>query len=157
MSTTTAPSANDLLMGGGGKSAKFKEVGDSVVGTILDATTQQQTDINGELKTWDNGDPMWQVVVTLQTDERDDEDDDGIRKVYLKGSSKNPLSAAGAVRKAIVDAGEKELKEGGRLGMQYTGDGEPTRAGLTAPKQYRAQYEAPKATVPVDGDFFGNG
>jgi len=157
MSNTTAPSANDLLMGGGGKSAKFPEVGSKVMGEITDLTVTQQTDIDGKPKTWDDGKPMWQVVATLQTTDREDGDDDGLRKLYIKGSTKNPVSMAGAVRKAVTDAGEKEMKVGGQLAVVYTGDGEATRAGLNAPKEYKAQYKAPVATVAVDGDFFGDG
>ena len=68
---------NAFLMGGGAKSAKFDNEGDKVVGTIRDMQVKQQTDIKtGAPRTWDNGDPMMQLVVTLQTDARDDEDDD---------------------------------------------------------------------------------
>ena len=77
---------NAFLMGGGAKSAKFDNEGDKVVGTILDMQVKQQTDIKtGAPRTWDNGDPMMQLVVTLQTDARDDEDDDGQRTLYVKG------------------------------------------------------------------------
>ncbi len=135
----------DFLSGGGGKSAKFENHGDTVVGTITAAERRQQTDPkDGSLKTWDNGDPMWQIVITLQTELSEDSDDDGLRNVYVKGSKKpESLSATAALIAALKEAGGVQLEIGGRLAVQYTGDGTPSARGLSAPKQYRMQYKAP--------------
>lgn len=132
---------NMILMGGGATSAKFDTVGASVTGTIEDLSASQQTDFTtGELKTWANGDPMMQVVVTLATDQRDPDvtDDDGVRKVYVKGKS---LTAA--VRDAVRRAGAKGLEPGGVLTVTYTGDGPQERRGMNPPKLYSATYAKP--------------
>lgn len=149
---TITSETNDFLMSSGGRSAKFAEVGATVKGKIVGAEKAQQTDMDGAPKTWDNGDPMWQLVVTLQTDERDpgDPDDDGMRKLYLKGSK--PTTSFGAVRAAIIAAGEREMKVGGTLAVRYTGDGEPSKRGFNAPKEYAAKYEAPVQSVAIDDD-----
>jgi hypothetical protein len=44
----------------------------------------------GEPKFWPSGDPMYQVIVTVQTQERDPsiQDDDGKRRLFIKG--RNP-------------------------------------------------------------------
>jgi hypothetical protein len=136
---------NAFLMGGGAKSAKFDNEGDKVVGTILDMQVKQQTDIKtGSPRTWDNGDPMMQLVVTLQTDARDDEDDDGQRTLYVKGQMQR------AVQDAVRKAGARGLAEGGRLGVKFVSTAEPKQRGFNGAKQYAAQYEAPVVQVSAD-------
>ena len=139
---TMLDSANDLLLGSGGKTAKFPNIGDKVVGTVLGAETSQQTDIDGNLKTWDDGKPMMQIVVQLQTDDREDDEDDGIRKLYVKG---NMLKAMQEVVRP-----HKGLAVGGKLAVAYVGDGEQKRKGYSAPKLFKAQYEPP--ALPVGGE-----
>jgi len=133
-----------FLMGGSVPSASFLAVGAAVTGVICEPpTVQQQRDFTtGEPKAWDDGNPMLQLVVTLQTDEFDAkiEDDDGRRRVYLKNNMKR--SVADAVRKSKG----KELEVGARLTITYLGDGEATKRGMNPPKLYAADYE-PKANV----------
>lgn len=152
---SNAPDPMSLLLGGGTRSAKFERPGDKVSGEILSVDTKQQTDLDGNPKTWDNGDPMWQVVVVLQTDERDpaDPEDDGRRAVYLKGSAKY-ASTAKATADALRAAGVKTLEPGGTFALAYTGDGEPTKRGFSAPKLYQAAYKPPVAGVALD-DLLG--
>lgn len=131
--------ANDLLMSSGAPSVKFPTIGTMVKGTVMSAKRTQQTDLDNNPKTFDNGDPMWQVVITLQTDERDAEiaDDTGERRLYAKGQMLT------AVREALKKAGAGQLDVGGTLAVVYEADGEKKNAGYNAPKLYRAQYQAP--------------
>jgi hypothetical protein len=135
---------NNFLMGGGGRSAKFDNAGDTITGTITaEPEMRQQTDIkSGQPKFWDNGDPQMQLVVRLQTDLREDADDDGIRAIYVKGGFKAPT-----MQKAIADAvrasGAKGLAVGGTLTVTYTGNGPASGVGMNPPKYYTAQYQAP--------------
>lgn len=148
---SNAPDPMSLLMGGGTPSAKFENVGDKVSGEILNVETKQQTDPkDGSLKTWDNGDPMWQIVVTLQTDQRDPEidDDDGRRAIYVKGSMKY-ASTAKAVADAVRAAGAKTLEKGGTLAVQFTGEGERTNKAFNPPKLYQAAYKPPAQGVDL--------
>lgn len=131
-------SALDLLAGGG-SSAKFSTIGEVHKGEVVSAVRTQQTDFDTGLpKSWDNGDPMWQVVITLQTAERDADDatDDGIRKIYAKGEMLK------AIQRGLKEAGAT-LEVGGTLAIEYTGDGEAKKRGMSPPKLYRAQYKAP--------------
>ena len=138
---------NEFLMGGGGaKSFKFENPGDTAKGEIVSQQMRQQTEVGtGTPKTWDNGDPMMQLVVVLATDDRDptDPDDDGHRAVYLKGGARNPQTTQGAVAAAVRASGAARMLDGGTLALRFTGLGTPTRAGLSAPKQYAAQYTPP--------------
>lgn len=145
--------AEQFLLGAGGKSAKFETIGASITGTI-DATPEvrQQTSLEtGTPLVWDNGDPKMQLVVTLKTELREDEDDDGLRKLYVKGS-KDPASKSmhAAVAGAVLAAKAKGLEIGGRLAVTYTGDGVSKTRGFNPPKQYEATYQP-----PTGGEFLG--
>ncbi|MGW4388234.1 hypothetical protein [Streptomyces sp. NPDC004685] len=136
--------ANSFLMGGGGApTAKFPTPGTVVGGRILEPPTiEQQRDIKtGEHKTWANGDPMMQLVVTVQTDQRDPaiEDDDGKRRIFVKGVMKN------AIADAVRVTGAKGLEVGGSLWVKYTHDGVAKERGMSPPKQYDAKYTAAAA------------
>lgn len=143
----TQQTAEQFLLGGGsGKSAKFETIGTSVSGTITTPPqVRQQTDMNtGTPSVWDNGDPKQQLVVSLQTAEKLDDDDDGIRNLYVKGS-KDPASKSmhAAVAGAVSTAGAKGLDVGGTLSVTYVGDGVAKTRGFNAPKMYAATYTAP--------------
>lgn len=123
-------------------SAKFPDKGAKVKGIITEEpTSSQQTTPEGKLKTWDDGNPMLQLVVTLQTSERDPEieEDDGLRRLFIKGQMRN------AVGKAVKEAGAKGLDVGGSLEVIYTHDGERSNPAFSPPKQYVAVYGLPAA------------
>ncbi|MFB8393707.1 hypothetical protein [Streptomyces yangpuensis] len=133
------PSADDLLMGGGGPpSAKFPVLGYENAGRIVGKpTVDQQRDYDtDEPLYWADGKPRWQIVVTLATGERDPEikDDDGIRRLFVKGQMKTAVQAA---LKAVKADG---LEDGGHLTVTYTADGEQKNPKKHPPKQYTARY-----------------
>lgn len=140
--------ADDFLMSGGVKSVSFLEIGRTVTGTIArEPEVRQQTDFDsGKPKFYENGDPMMQLTVVLQTNERDaaDPKDDGLRTVYVKSQMK------GAVRDAVRQAGAPGLKVGGTLTVTYVANGVPKRAGGKPPKQYTATYQPPTANAAND-------
>lgn len=139
--------ANDLLQGGA-PSAKFPTIGTTIKGTVVSAKKSQQTDIDGKLKFWDDGNPMWQIVITLQTDQRDPsiQNDDGERRLFVKGQMQTALKAA------LKDAGATGLEVGATLAVQYESDGE-AKPGKSAPKVYRGQYVKPVSTGVTAGDL----
>lgn len=57
---------------------------------------------------------------------------------------------AGAIQKAVSEAGATGLQEGGTIAVQYTGDGE-RKPGKNPPKLYAATYKAPVASVSLAG------
>ena len=128
----------DDLLAGGGASASFPTIGTTVRGRVLAAEAQQQKDIDtGEPKCWPDGKPMMQLVITVQTDERDAsiDGDDGQRRIYARG---NMLKA---IREATRKAGITSTPAlvGADLAVKYVGDGEPTKRGFNPPKLYAAQ------------------
>lgn len=136
----------DLLLGGA-PAAKFPEVGTVLKGKVLAQKKQQSKDMaSGELKTWDDGSPIFELVFTLATENRDDsiEDDDGTRRLFARGQM---LKAIGdALRKAHWSA----PLVGGVLAVKYTRDGEAQRRGFSAPKIYAAIFEPPAAADEFD-------
>jgi hypothetical protein len=149
----------DFLFGGGGKAAKFETIGDLVKGTILDCKLTQRTSMEDNTPlTWPDGRPQMQLVVTLATDERVDNDDDGVRRVYARGGNYEAASGEGqsmkdAIANAVKKTGERSLTEGGTLTVAYTGEGKKTNRGYSAPKLFKAKYEAPVASV-AGSDLF---
>ena len=150
---------NDFLFGGGGKAARFDQIGDTVEGTITDAVLSQQTDMEtNQPLTWSDGRPRMQLVVTLQTSMKDDPDDDGVRKIYAKGGRYEVAEGAGtslkdAIGDAVKKAGARTIEEGATLKVGHSGMGKKTNRGFNAPKLYRAVYTAPVAKVAVDDLF----
>jgi hypothetical protein len=143
----------DLLLGGA-PAAKFPTIGTKVVGKVLSQKKQASKDMQtGKPKTFENGDPMYEIVFTLATDERDPEieDDDGTRRVFARGQM---LKAIGqALRKAKWS---KELV-GGTLGIKYAADGEPAARGFSPPKLYQAMFEPPDPADEFDAIADGPG
>lgn len=135
----------DFLLGGGGASARFETIGDTITGTVTNQEVRQQTDIaTGDPLVWANGDPRMQLIVTLQTTLRDDDDDDGLRNLYVKGSKKaGSKSLHDAVAQAVRAAGAKGLEDGGTLTVTYVGDEPSQTRGFNPRKLYTATYKAP--------------
>ena len=150
---------NDFLFGGGGKAAKFENIGDAVEGIIENVVVSQQTSMEDNTPlTWPDGRPREQLVVTLATDLREADDDDGIRKAYAKGGNYEAAEGTGtsmkdAIKDAVKKAGSRTLDEGGWLKIAHTGVGKKTNRGYAAPKLFRAQYKAPTASVEVEDLF----
>lgn len=142
--------ANDFLMGSGAKSVSWKNapVGHTVSGTIAsEPTLSQQTDMKTKApQFWDsphNTQPKMQLVITLQTSQRDpaDASDDGRRALYVKGQMRQ------AIADAVRAAGADGLSVGGTLTVRYIGDGDQQDKTLDPPKHYDAAYQAPANTA----------
>lgn len=131
-------SAEDFLLGGGAPSAKFPTIGTTVAGRITERpyTEQQRDYTTGDLKFWDDGKPQMQLVITLATNERDPQktDDDGTRRLYVKGQMKN------AIAQAVRAAGATMLEHGAHLSVTYAADGERKNPRFNAPKHFTAAY-----------------
>src|SRR5215467_15542745 len=138
---------NDFLFGGTGKAAKLEEMGDSVSGVITHCEVSQQTSMDtNEPLTWADGSPRKQLVITLQTADHADNDDDGLRRIYAKGGRYEVASGSGssmkdAIGDAVKRAGARTVEEGGTLTVAFTGMGKKTNRGYNAPKLYKAKYE----------------
>ena len=91
--------AMDRGLAGGSKSAFTSDSlpGDTITGTVVSVDYKQVNDFNtGEPAYFPSGDPKMQFVIVIQTDQREDEDDDGRRTIYIP--------AWGSKKQALVDA-----------------------------------------------------
>lgn len=137
---------NDVLGGRRGKSASFKNHGDFVSGEIIDFDRFQQRDFDSqEPLFWDEAktQPRMQIVISLQTPDQDDEDDDGIRNVYIK----EPSQSLAAFRTALSKARVKRIEIGGILNVRFVSTDEPKRKGASGQKQFAFGYRPPTRTL----------
>ncbi len=135
---------NALLMGSGGRSAKFETVKDTVEGTIMRVDSRQRTEMgSGAPMTWPDGNPKMQLVIQLLTAAQDDEDDDGMRNLYVPIPSQMQKSIADAVR----TTGQRGLGEGGTLAIQFTSTKPAEVKGYSPQKIYRARYDPPTVSA----------
>lgn len=157
-------STDSLLFAEGSRSFQFSEMGAVVSGTVLEAEARQQSDLEtGELLTWPDGRKRMMLVVTLQTIEHDNDDDDGIRQIYAKGGRYEVVEGEGtsmldAIRDALRAAGVKTSEEmvGSELAVGWTGVGKRSRIGFNPPKLYSASFK--KGAKSLAGlDLFGDG
>lgn len=147
-------------IGGGGKSWSPETIGDKISGRIrLVDRRAQRAFGGGEELTWDDGRPRLLTYIEIETDLRDDDDDDGVRALYCKGG-RNFEAAEGsgtslevAVAEAVKAAGCNSIDEGGTLAVAHTGVAKPTTRGYQGAKLYRAQYKAPVTSVSADDLF----
>lgn len=117
--------------------AKFPDIGTSVTGAVVSAAIGQQTDIDGDVRTFESGEVRQQLIVTVQTDEAENDDDDGLRRIFVKGFMVKPF------RNEMKRTKVKGVRPGGILTVTYVGDGEVTKKGYTAPKLFNVAYEPP--------------
>jgi hypothetical protein len=109
---------------------KFVKVGDTHTGVVTEVTKLQDKDPAGNVKTYDNGDPRWVFVFTLDTPT-------GASNLWVRGQMVK------AIREAAEKASVKTLV-GSTLSVRYTGDGEKKSAAFNAPKLYAAKVEPAK-------------
>jgi len=149
----TIPDPNDVLMGGGSQpTAKFTNPGDTVGGRIVaPPRAHQEREYNpanpgqGTPKYFPSGDPIFGITVDVQTNLRDDAEDNGVRRIYVEGKRLKE-----AVRTAVQESGAARLEVGGELHVTFTGLGTPSSPGVSAPKLYTARY-LPAAQAAVMG------
>ena len=144
----TTQDANALLMGSGGRSAKFEAVGATVVGIVRRVDVRQQTDIKtGEPLEWPDGNPRQQLVIQLATEgEPEDTDDDLMRNLYVPIPSAMRTAIADAIRRA----GAHGIETGMRLGVKFTKQEAPKVKGFNGQKLYTAKVELPVQSVSLD-------
>lgn len=154
------PSADDLLFGGGGpKGFSFKQIGQSITGILVEKDSMAKTDpVTKEVKTYKDGNPIHQVVLTLQTnfrnwegvpeDKRPDTPDDGLRRVFCSPQMKTEVAKA---VKAASPGGKSGLPEGSEITVTFVRE-VPNSMGTGNPKkEYTVSVRLPADVALLGG------
>lgn len=146
--TTMTPEQQFLLGGEAIPSAFSKDdpIGTRRGGRITERPElRQQTDFDTNAPlTWDDGSPRMQLVVTVQTDQRNSGEDDGRRRFYVKGDLQK------ATREALRATNAPGLEAGGLYFVTRTGQDAPKRRGLNGAWLHKVEYTAPAAAFVQD-------
>lgn len=120
--------------------------------------TERRAFGTGEIERWnpkpgqEEGDPKMQIVVTLQTDERLDDDDDGKRRIYLKGR-KTDLNdrTAEALAAALAGTDVDDFEIGAELYVTRLGKGQSSTPGGPKPWLHKVEYTRPQPKSGITG------
>ena len=142
---TSAPANYNALLGGKSvKSASFKgQFPITWEGFVEDVTEKLAFEYdpskpgnNGAQKFWPDGNPVKYLWITLRTQVRENQDDDGRRVVVL--DSKNKVDA---VKAAVAESGADFEKEGYLALQWYGNDTVNAKNPDNPPKLYRGHYK----------------
>lgn len=146
---------NDLLGGKSTPSCSF--AGQFPVrwtGVILEATKKPAFEYDpskpnnrGAQKFWPDGNPVEDLWITLQTEVRTSQDDDGRRVLVL--DSKNKLEA---VQSAVRESGA-DFAKGGTIDIEWYGNDPNGKNPQNPPKLYRARYTGPTLNDALAGGW----
>lgn len=146
--------ADDLIMSSvrkGHPAAKWPRVGHIVSGYVTKRPTKtEQRDEDNKPKTFDDGTVRMQVLIDIQTQERDPDipDDDGQRTIWGKWEIQK------AVGQALINAGVRRLEVGGFLEIGRSDDIPPVKKIHKPTQTFVAQY-TPPAVRAADDAFTG--
>ena len=129
---------NDAAARSGGTWVSLKTQGDKIRGRMVDFENRPKTFEGEPVLSRKTGKQRYEFVFTLETDDTDGPDDDGIRKVSLNEAGQR------AVLKALRDAGA-EAAIGGYWEIAVTAD--PPNSKSQA--EFAARYTAPAKTVDM--------
>lgn len=127
----------------GGSAFKFETPGDTFEGVILDVTEMEDRDPSGNVKTWSDGTVKKVWVLAAQP-----KDGGENVSIWVRGNMVKAIRTAS--REAKVTA-----LEGCTLKLRFSGLGEPTQKGYSAPKLFQARLtpgELPKASTALLDD-----
>jgi hypothetical protein len=135
---------NQEIASRGGRWVKLRNKGDVIEGEILDFVRRDRTDPEGNI-VYKRGttQPRTEWVFTLATDLREEDDDDGVRRVPCNES------AQGAVSRAVKESGAAVVL-GGRLKLGVAKDPE----GDFSQPEFIARYTPPTAAAEIDLEGF---
>jgi hypothetical protein len=119
----------DSAFSGRPDAVRFDEVGDTVVGRVVEAFTRQRTKFGTDTpEFWDDGTPKLEPVIVLLTS-------DGLRTLYV-GSWRMRK----AMSEAFAEAGVRGPRPGGEIAVKYA-DVEEVKGGAQPAKVFEVAYD----------------
>jgi len=138
--------ASNMRDQGGHKGARFAEVGAQIEGVIVGLREVQGKVWSTEiLETWPNGDPKMTPVYSIQTEDQDEEDDDGIRDVWARGGLFT------AIKQALQQAYPAGVEDQDLLGATLKVQFYDTKPGKGNPRKLYQAKLTPKAAAAEPG------
>jgi hypothetical protein len=120
-----------------GAFTKHDEPGTTVAGLVISQQMASQLDPKTGKPKLRQGRPIPQLEAVILTGWQTDPDDDGARKLFVRGNMQK------AIKAAVIAAGDTDFRNGARLTLTYTGNGQAFSAEYAPPKLYQAKYEPP--------------
>jgi len=126
---------DEFLEGGGSQypALKFENIGDTHSGVVVEYKKLEDRDPAGVAKKWDNGDPKYVYVFTLNTGDPS-KGDKGVGNIWVRGNMVK------VIREAAQEAGVTAMV-GTTIKVRYDSDGEQTKKGYSKPKLFKAKVE----------------
>lgn len=132
-----------VAQSGAGAPAYFDKnsaIGDVLTGEVLDVNVRQALDVaTRKPLEWPDGTPRLQVVITLQTDIRDEKDDDGHRSVYVKWWTHQRAAFLAACEAAELS----EVLPGDKLTVTFSGTEKNPQKGMSDAKLFTYEIARP--------------
>lgn len=111
-----------LLAGGEGVTLKPTTIGETLGGVIVAAESRQVMDYSTqEPKTWKDGKPQIQIVITVTTGNKTDDGEDELGKIYIKTWGEQKQALLAAIRDTGLDA-DHALAPGNTMTVTYRGE-----------------------------------
>lgn len=131
---------NDAAASLGGQWVKCKDLGDVIEGVVLDFEIRGKTFEGQPVLSRKSGEQRKEWVFTIQTDDRTDADDDGVRKFSANESAQRAIAAA------IKEAGSP-AKKGDRVKLGVS----KAAASTTEQAEYKARWTtaAEELSIPA--------
>jgi hypothetical protein len=129
--------------GGGGPIAKFENVGDSAGGTITKVEYKDATDVDGKVRTFEDGSPRPCIIVYLDTGGEEEVRD------FVQGRSVSLFRD----KVWAVEGEHQEPKVGASYKRTLVGKTPPTKRGHSPEKVFEIEYGNTSPTSDDRGDL----
>lgn len=117
-------------------------------GRVLGKKIVPQTKMGtNEIITWQDGTPREQMVLTLQTAERADAQDDGQRQLFIKGDGVR------SCREALSAVKASDIEIGGWYYQAWVDEKPAKQTGYNPQKVFKSIYASPGAPDPLAGQL----
>jgi hypothetical protein len=124
----------DSFLAGRPPSVKFAQIGDMATGVIQELFLQQERVFGTQdLKFWDDGSPVMQMVIILRMSGQDPD----LQALYVGREMRK------AIASAVQAQNVRGLRPGGHLCVRYNADDVPRQPGAKGAKLYDAAYDPP--------------
>ena len=130
--------SDDFLGGDFPPTFKFENPGDKVSGIVVNVTKRDDTDPNGNVKTWASGETRKVYPFIIDSEQV------GMCTAWVRGYMQK------AAKTAAREAGIKQIA-GNHITIEFTGCGQSKTKGFAPPKMFKVTFKpAPASSISAD-------